>query len=137
MTVKSPVPALPQRCPHQLHQHCLSALLESPGSPSVTLLNNCLIVMNSFAIHCDNVNQGELIESSHCTCSLGTSTTIQELINGPVIFSGAAHAISTNGRPGAGTCSQGWDRVPAFLLLFPAVLLLFPALHTLFWWAER
>lgn len=40
--------------------------------------------MNSFGIHCDNVNQDELIESSHCMCSLGNSTTMEELINGPV-----------------------------------------------------
>lgn len=52
--------------------------------PSVTLLSNCLMVMNSFGIHCDNVNQDELINSSHCTRSLGNSTTMEELINGPV-----------------------------------------------------
>lgn len=42
--------------------------------------------MNSFGIHCDNVNQDELIESSYRTCSLRNSTTIWKLINGPIIL---------------------------------------------------
>lgn len=59
---------------HPVHQQSPPRAVPAPPEhawrvkklPSVTLLNNWLIVMNSFAIHCDNVNQDELIEPSHC-----------------------------------------------------------------------
>lgn len=60
---------------HPVHQQSPPRAVPAPPEhawrvkklPSVTLLNNWLIVLNSFAIHCDNVNQDELIEPSHCT----------------------------------------------------------------------
>lgn len=68
-------PALPARGSYPMHQQSPPRAMPAPPGrawrvmklPSVTLLNNWLIVMNSFAIHCDNVNQDELIEPSHCT----------------------------------------------------------------------
>lgn len=72
---EAPSPALPAWGSYLRHQQNPLRAMPAPPEhasrvmklPSVTLLNNWLIVMNSFAIHCDNVNQDELIEPSHCT----------------------------------------------------------------------
>lgn len=79
--------------------------------------------MNSFGIHCDNVNQDELIESSYCTRSLGNCTTIQKLINGPIILVVL---------PMQSPLTVGMKQVPDHRMsALKALLLMLPSLQTL------